>query len=127
MKLLPYRQLLVWQRSFCLAMEILDEVEQGPLSRRFYYRDQLCDAAMSVPANIAEGNGRSTPLDYAAFIDRAHGSLCELDTWLQGARDRGWIALELHERWTDEIVALSPMLHSLAKRIRSLDRLPSRT
>jgi four helix bundle protein len=108
-------------------MEVLDVCEAGPISKRFFYRDQLCDAAMSVPANIAEGNGRSTPLDYAAFVDRAHGSLCELDTWLQGARDRAWIGAELHERWTGEIVELSPMLHSLARRIRAMDRLPSRT
>ncbi len=81
---------------------------------------------MSVPANIAEGNGRSTPLDYASFLDRAHGSRCELDTWLLAAQHKRWISEETYERWASEIVELSPMLHALARRIRALDRLPSR-
>jgi four helix bundle protein len=126
MRWLPYRKLIVWQRSFDLAMEIIDVAEEGPLSKRFYFRDLMCDAAMSVPANIAEGNGRSTPLDYASFIDRAQGSLCELDTWLLGAARKGWIGPAQYDRWAAEILELSPMLHSLARRLRGMDRLPSR-
>jgi four helix bundle protein len=117
---------VVWQRSFALAMEILDIAEEGPISKRFYFRDQLCGAAMSIPSNIAEGNGRSTPLDYASFIDRAHGSLCELDTWILASVHKGWITAAIHERWAGEILELSPMLHSLARRLRSMNRLPSR-
>ena len=74
-------------------MEVVDVAEAGPLSKRFYFRDQMCDAAMSVPANIAEGNGRSTPLDYASFLDRSRGSLFELDAWLQGAREKDGLIL----------------------------------
>ncbi|MEX0783015.1 MAG: four helix bundle protein [Dehalococcoidia bacterium] len=127
MKWLPYRKLEVWRRSFALAMEVVDVAEEGPLARRFYYRDQLCDAAMSVPANIAEGNGRSTPLDYASFLDRARASLFELDTWLQGARDKGWIDPAAHDRWLSELFELSAMLNSLASKIRATGALPSRS
>jgi four helix bundle protein len=127
MKWLPYRKLEVWRRSFAMAMEIVDVAEEGPLSKRFYFRDQMCDAAMSVPSNVAEGNGRSTPLDYASFLDRARGSLFELDTWLQGARDKGWIDPEAHDRWLKETFELSAMIHALAGRIRRLGALPSRS
>jgi len=63
-------------------MDVLDLADGPGMVKRFSSRDQMCSAALSIPANIAEGNGRSTPLDYAAFLDRARGSLFELDTWL---------------------------------------------
>ncbi len=86
----------------------------------------MCDAAMSVPANIAEGNGRSTPLDYASFLDRSRGSLFELDTWLYAAGGRGWLPKDLQESFEDEIEQLSAMLLRMASTLRSRKVLPSR-
>ncbi len=123
---LPYRQLIVWQKANRLAMEILDIAEEPPFAKRFYFRDQICDAAMSVPANIAEGNGRSTPLDYAAFLDRSRGSLFELDSWMFMAAQRQMISPELHEHLEAQIREISAMLLALANRLRNTPRLPSR-
>ena len=78
---LPYRKLIVWQKAHALAMSVLDLAESGSLAKQWELRDQIIAAALSVPANIAEGNGRSTPLDYASFLDRARGSLFETDYW----------------------------------------------
>lgn len=109
-----------------LALEILDFADDHVMRTRFYFRDQMSRAAMSIPANIAEGNGRSTPLDYAAFLDRAHGSLFELDTWLHGAAHKGWLDAPRHERWVNELWEISAMLHGLAAKVRSLPSLSSR-
>lgn len=128
MEQLPYRELIVWQRARALAKLVLDLAEQQAAFRRcFYYRDQMCRAAMSVPANIAEGNGRSTPLDYAAFIDRARGSLYELDTWLLMAAEQDWIPAERRPRMESEIKAISAMLKALADSLRRKSTLESRT
>ncbi len=124
---LPYRRLLVWQRSQALAERVLDLAEAGELRRQWYFKNQMCDAAMSVPANIAEGNGRSTPLDYASFLDRARGSLFELDSWLYMAANRGWIASDAHAALEAEIEALSAMILSMATKLRSQPSLASRT
>jgi four helix bundle protein len=121
---LPYRNLKVWQA----AVEIAGEVVELAAERRWrsYLRDQACRAAWSVAANIAEGNGRSTPLDYASYIDRARGSLYELDTWLLAAvrervlRDEERSALELR------IKDLSVRLNNLANALRARTHLPSR-
>jgi len=86
----------------------------------------MCEAAMSVPANIAEGNGRSTPLDYASFIDRARGSLFELDTWLYSAGQRRFISPESASSFEPRIQELSAMLRSLAQQLRNKSSLPSR-
>jgi four helix bundle protein len=123
---LPYRRLDVWQKAQALAMDVLDVAEGESLSHRFYFRDQMCDAAMSVPANIAEGNGRSTPLDYASFIDRARGSLFELDSWLYSAGQRRYIPSALAMAFEPRIQELSAMLRSLAMQLRNKSTLQSR-
>ena len=126
MRELPYRRLQVWRRSQDLAERILILSEQPPISRQRYFRWQMCNAAMSVPANIAEGNGRSTPLDYASFLDRAYGSLGELDTWLDMAERRGWVNLEKAALLRDEIVQIAAMLNALRNKIRDQRDLRSR-
>lgn len=126
MSTLPYRRLVVWQRSQRLADQVLNLAETKPFLRNWYFRNQMCDAAMSVPANIAEGNGRSTPLDYASFLDRSRGSLFELDTWLVTAAGRGWIPPDLQASFEDEIQQLSAMLLTMATTLRKQRSLASR-
>lgn len=123
---LPYRRLEVWRKAYGIALEVLELAEGEGLARRFYFRDQMCSAAMSVPANIAEGNGRSTPLDYASFLDRARGSLFELDTWLCAAGERAYIAPEAARSLALRIQELSAMLRSLATQLRNKPALDSR-
>lgn len=124
---LPYRKLIVWQRAIALADQVLEIAEGPAFERRWSFQRQMCEAAGSVPANIAEGNGRSTPLDYASFVDRARGSLFELDTWLLLARKRGWVDARVHEAFEHEIEEISLMLLSLANRLRKAANLNSRT
>ena len=117
---LPYRNLEAWQIAHALAMDVLDLAERPALARRFYFRDQLCSAAMSIPANIAEGRGRSRPLDYASFVDRARASLFELDTWLYTAARRGYCTEQEYETFAATIERLSAMLLGLIEYLRSL-------
>ncbi len=93
---------------------------------RPFMRDQSCRAAFSVPANIAEGNGRSTPLDYASFIDRARGSLFELDSWLVAAERIGSITSETQQALEPRIADLGARLNNLARSLRSKSELASR-
>jgi S23 ribosomal protein. len=51
--------------------------------KRFAIADQLVRAAISVPSNIAEGQGRSTPRDRRHYLVQARGSLYELETQLE--------------------------------------------
>ena len=53
-----------------------------PPAERYRLVDQLSRAAVSVPANIAEGSQRSTAKDYANFLSVAKGSLMEVETML---------------------------------------------
>ena len=94
---------------------------------RPFMRDQIRRAAFSVPANIAEGNGRSTPLDYASYIDRARGSLFELDTWLVAAQRVGSITPEVQANLEPRVADLGARLNNLARSLRAKSQLNSRS
>jgi four helix bundle protein len=65
-----------------MAVSIYRLVGNLPSSERYGLSQQLTKAAVSVAANIAEGNARSTPKDYANFLAIARGSLMETETYL---------------------------------------------
>src|SRR5262245_5453832 len=77
-----HENLLAWKR----AMELVVAVHAVAKSLRTQrYRDvatQLISAAVSIPANIAEGRGRGTAREFARFLDIAMGSLREVETLL---------------------------------------------
>jgi four helix bundle protein len=81
-RVLGYRALDVWQKAMELATEIYKICAQLPVSERFGLTDQLRRAAVSVPANIAEGYGRGAG-DYRRFVQIARGSLMEIETEIE--------------------------------------------
>ncbi|MBU2168649.1 MAG: four helix bundle protein [Alphaproteobacteria bacterium] len=77
-----YRDLKVWQRAMDLAQSIYELTRSYPREERFGLTAQTRRAATSVPANIAEGYGRSSKGAYLNFLRIAQGSLKETETHL---------------------------------------------
>ena len=77
-----YRDLVVWQKAMDLACEVPAIVAGLPWEERSSLGNQIQRAAISIPANIAEGHGRRTRRDYARYVSIARGSLRELETLL---------------------------------------------
>jgi four helix bundle protein len=75
-----YRDLKVWQEAMDLAEVCYRLTRQFPREELYGFTSQIRRAAASVPANIAEGNGRENRGDYIQFIRIAQGSLKELET-----------------------------------------------
>lgn len=123
---LPYRRLEVWQLAFDVTLRVLDLLDSESLRRQFWLRDQVAGAAASIPANIAEGNGRSTPRDYASFLDRARGSAFQLDSWMLLLRERDLAPRDAIASIARDIDRLSAMLYTAARSLRRKDTLPSR-
>jgi four helix bundle protein len=77
-----HRDLVVWQKGMLLACLVYGLAAHMPKHEQFGLTSQMVRAAVSVPANIAEGNSRPSRKDYARFVGIARGSISELDTLL---------------------------------------------
>jgi len=109
-----YRDLTVWQRAMDLAAMIYALTKKFPKTEEYRITAQMVRAAISVPANIAEGNTRSTRKDYARFISIARGSTAELSTFLMLAMrvemaEKEEIAVALEK--CEEVGRMLPALH----------------
>ena len=77
-----YRDLIAWQKAIALAHFIYELTDSFPKREMFGLVSQLRRAAVSVPSNIAEGNGRLTRGEWQQFLGHARGSLLEIETEL---------------------------------------------
>ena len=78
-----FRELLVWQKSIVLTKECHAIARRLPRAERTWLGGQLTRAAASVPANIAEGNGRQHRAEYLHFLSIASGSANEVESHLR--------------------------------------------
>ena len=86
-----YRDLIVWQRSMTLCEEVYSLLEHFPPKEQYALCDQLRRAVVSIPSNIAEGNGRDSKVEYARFLAIARGSVFEVQTQLELAERLGYV------------------------------------
>jgi four helix bundle protein len=82
----------VWQESMRLAHLAYDCTNLFPPIERFVLLPQVRRAALSVPANIAEGQGRAHTGEFLNFLSTSRGSLQELETYLLFARQREYLS-----------------------------------
>jgi four helix bundle protein len=75
-----YRDLQVWQKAMALVVESYSVTRLLPKSESYGLIGQIQRAAVSIPANIAEGHGREHLGDYVRHLSIANGSLMELET-----------------------------------------------
>jgi four helix bundle protein len=86
--------LIVWQRAKELATAAYKLTENFPQHEIYGLTAQMRRAAVSIPSNIAEGQGRSTSGEFRNFLGNARGSLLELETQTEIASDLGFIKAE---------------------------------
>jgi four helix bundle protein len=85
-----FRDLQVWQRAIQLSVAIYRLTKDFPCEEVYGLSSQIRRAAVSVPSNIAEGQGRLNPSEFRQFFGIARGSICELQTQLEIARALGF-------------------------------------
>ena len=77
-----YRDLEVWQKSMDLVVECYKVSEKFPKAEMYCLVSQLRRSVVSIPANIAEGHGRTHTKEYLHHLSMAYGSLMEVETHL---------------------------------------------
>jgi four helix bundle protein len=80
MSIQHYRQLIAWQKAMELVKHIYDLTGGFPRREIYGLANQLRRAAVSVPSNIAEGQGRDSTKEFLHHLSIAHGSLLEVET-----------------------------------------------
>jgi len=114
-----YQDLEVWQKAMDLVVMSYQLTKQFPKSENFGLSSQLQRAAVSVPANIAEGRTRKHQKEFLQFLSIANGSLAELETHLQIAQRLNYIddkqLMEVLERSSE----VGRMLNGLRRSIKT--------
>jgi four helix bundle protein len=85
-----FRDLQIWQKSHALVLDVYRASAKFPKTEQYGLAVQMQRAAVSIPANIAEGFGRSSKLEKRRFLNIAQGSLEELRYYLILAEDLGY-------------------------------------
>lgn len=111
-----FEELEVWKRSARLSAEIYKALAE---LRDYGFRDQITRAGLSIPSNIAEGYERDSNKEIANFLNYSKGSAGELRTQIYIGMEIGYIPKETGRAWINETEAISKMLYSLIKTIRS--------
>ena len=119
-----YREMIVWQKAVDMVREMFRLVPKLPKEETYGMRSQITRAAVSVPANVAEGWTRESSKEKAQFLAIAHGSLAEVETLLTICEQVGWFPQEQTPQVRSLLDELSRMLTTIRRnrRVRAAER-----
>jgi four helix bundle protein len=105
-----FRELKVWHKSHDLTLAVYEATARFPREEAYGLTGQLRRSCASIPANIAEGCGRSGDAELARFLQIAMGSASELEYHLLLARDLSYLSPQSYDHLARETIALKRML-----------------
>jgi four helix bundle protein len=108
-----YRDLVAWQKGMELCRKVYEATKTFPREEMFGLTQQVRRAAVSVPANIAEGWGRGSLADYVRFLRTARGSLCEVETEILICRELRYLPEPEAAEVLEACAVCSRVLHGL--------------
>jgi len=119
MAIKSYRDLQVWQKAMDLVVESYKVANLFPKNEAYGLATQIQRAAVSIPANIAEGHGREHLGDYLHHLSCANGSLMEPETHLLIASRLSYITESQVESVLKRTAELGRMLAGLISKLKS--------
>lgn len=113
--LFSFEKMEVWQEAKSLVAAVYSLVAKFPEYEMFALSSQLRRAVISVPSNIAEGNGRNSGKEQIRFLSIAYGSLLEVRCQLLLAESLSYLT-------GDDVAAVKPQLERVARGLSNLRR-----
>jgi four helix bundle protein len=110
-----YQDLEVWQKAMDLVVMCYKVTKNFPKSEAYGLASQLQRAAVSIPANIAEGRERKYSKEFIKHLSIAYSSLAELETHLQIAQRLDYISTEKTQSLLETTAEIGRMLNGLRK------------
>jgi four helix bundle protein len=121
MALLHYRELVVWRKSLALVTDVYRLTAHFPNEETYGLKSRIRRAAVSVPANIAEGQGRWSRGEFRQFLGHARGSLFELETHVLIAQNLEYVSGAESAHFLTRIHEVGRLLNGLLKSLERTD------
>ena len=112
-----FRQLKVWEKSHRLCLAVYKATAAFPQQELFGLTSQLRRASVSIPANIAEGCGRSGEPELARFLRIALGSASELEYHIILSTDLCYLDKSASQQLFKQVTEVKRMLTSLIQKL----------
>ena len=113
-----YRDLEVWKASIAFVKEIYLLTAQFPPAEIYGLTGQIRRAAVSIPSNIAEGQGRNSGKEFRQFLGIALGSVGEVETQLIIAQEIAYVNIEELHPLLEKIDHIRKMLRGLSNSLK---------
>jgi four helix bundle protein len=117
----PHHKLEAWAKGIELVIAIYKDSEHFPKEERYGLTSQIRRAAVSIPANIAEGAARHSRKEFAHFLSNSQGSASELETELIIANRLGYLDETSFQTLIRELDRIGRLITGL---VRHLDTRP---
>ena len=113
----PWKDLIVWQKSHELVLEVYKLTNCFPENERFGLIQQLRRSASSIPANIVEGKSKKTDKEFSSYLYNSRGSLEETRYHLLLSRDLEYIDKNQYNKLENLATEVSFLLNKLIETI----------
>jgi len=113
-----YRKLLIWQKVHQFILDIYKVSLNLPKEETFGLTSQLRRAAVSVGANIVEGQAQDTKLQYLRFLNHSNGSLSEVEYYIELARDLGYFSADMYHELENQRREIGFLLYQLMNSLK---------
>jgi len=110
-----FKELTVWQEAMNLVEMVYKKTIVLPKTEMYGLTSQIRRAAVSIPANIAEGYGRRSRKEYIHFLSIASGSIMELETHILIIERLKLIQSEVSEQLQNQLSSVRRLLSGLKK------------
>jgi four helix bundle protein len=114
-----YKKLKVYQEAHALVIAVYRATDNFPKSEMFGLSSQMRRAAVSIPANIIEGQARAGKKEFKRFLDIANGSLAELEYYLELIFALGYVSEEKYMSLEERRIATGNLLGGLIRKLKA--------